>query len=287
MVNPTATAACVTEVGAAVVGSIAAGAAAVGATEVGAKPTGAAADAGRESGRPERPRLRLFGGFDLCCGPERLALPLNSQRLVALLALRVTTSRSQAAGILWPEVSERQASGRLRTTLWRLQRTDRTILDCRGRLALAAGVEVDVTTWARGARRLLDDPDAAAGTALPALRPVGDLLPGWYEDWVLAERERLRQLQLHTLETLSGRLLDQGRPAEALDTALRVVQLDPTRESAHRAAIRVHLAEGNFGEVVRQFDACRTVLRRELGVGPSPLLLALLGAGAAGPERDD
>ncbi|MFD0346209.1 BTAD domain-containing putative transcriptional regulator [Kitasatospora aburaviensis] len=116
---------------------------------------------------------------------------------------------------------------------------------------------------------------------------MGDLLPGWYEDWVLAERERLRQLQLHTLETLSGRLLDQGRHADALDTALRVVQLDPTRESAHRAAIRVHLAEGNLGEVVRQFDACRTLLRRELGVGPSPQLLALLGTGAPGPERDD
>lgn len=235
-----------------------------------------ATEGGPPPRRSERLQLRLFGGFELCCGPERLVLPLNSQRLVALLALRVAATRGQAAGILWPEASEQQASGRLRTTLWRLQRTGRTIVECRGRLALAAGVDVDVSTWVRAARRLLDAPDAADAPRPAPIEPVGDLLPGWYEDWALAERERLRQLQLHALETVSGRLVEEGRYAEALDTALRVVQLEPTRESAHRAVIRVHLAERNLGEAVRQFDACRVVLRRELGVDPSPLLRALL-----------
>ncbi|MFI6449542.1 BTAD domain-containing putative transcriptional regulator [Kitasatospora sp. NPDC050543] len=226
--------------------------------------------------RPESLRLRLFDGFELRRGQEQLPLPLNSQRLIALLGLRESTTRGQAGGILWPEVSEQQAGGRLRTTLWRIQRTGWAIVECRGQLALAPGIEVDVRTWLRSARSVLDDPGAADLAQLAAVRPVGDLLPGWYEDWVLVERERLRQLQLHTLETASGRLLKEGRHADALESGMRAVQLEPTRESAHRAVIRVHLAEGNLGEAVRQFEACRAVLRSELGVGPSPLLQALL-----------
>jgi len=238
--------------------------------------TGTTVSAEHPLTRPERLQLRLFDGFELRCGQERLTLPLNSQRLIALLGLRGTITRGQAGGILWPEVSDRQASGRLRTTLWRVHRTGRAIVECRGRLALVAGVDVDVSTWLRSARLLLDDPDSADLPGLAAVRPVGDLLPGWYEDWVLVERERLRQLQLHALETASGRLLEEGRHADALDTAMRVLHLEPTRESAHRSVIRVHLAEGNLGEAVRQFEACCAILERELGVGPSPLLQALL-----------
>ncbi|MFB7614924.1 BTAD domain-containing putative transcriptional regulator [Kitasatospora sp. NPDC056181] len=241
--------------------------------------------------------LRLFDGFELRSGAERLVLPLNSQRLIALLALRVTTTRGQAGGILWPEAPERQAGGRLRTTLWRVRSTGPAIVERRGgQLSLAAGVDVDVRTWLRSARRALDG-QALDGQALDGQGPagpldartvplVGDLLPGWYEDWVLVERERLRQLQLHALEEVSAQLLGQGRHAAALEAALSVLHLDPIRESAHRAVIAVHLAEGNLGEARRQSEACRAILLRELGVGPSPLLRALLdGAEDAGHRQ--
>jgi DNA-binding SARP family transcriptional activator len=228
---------------------------------------------------PERLRLRLLDGFELRCGTEVLPLPPGGRRLIALLGLRAAATREQAAGLLWPEASGQQAGGRLRTTLWRVHSTGQEIVDGRrGQLALSPHVEVDVSDWQRRARQVLDGEERVDAGRLVDVATVGELLPGWYEDWVLLERERLWQLQLHTLEAASGHLLGRQRYADALDAAIRVLQLDPTRESAHRAVIRVHLAEGNLGEAARQFESCRAILRREFGVGPSPLLQALLGA---------
>jgi DNA-binding SARP family transcriptional activator len=102
-----------------------------------------------------------------------------------------------------------------------------------------------------------------------------DLLVGWYDDWVLLERERLRQLRLHALEVLSGQLLAAGNGPAAVEAALAAVAVEPLRESAHRAVIRAHLAEGNRAEALRQRDQLRHLLRLELGVKPSRLVTDL------------
>ncbi len=59
---------------------------------------------------------------------------------------------------------------------------------------------------------------------------------------------------------------------------LAAVSAEPLRESAHRALIAVHLHEANYGEAVRQYERCRTMLREELGISPSPRLRDLLRA---------
>jgi DNA-binding SARP family transcriptional activator len=121
-----------------------------------------------------------------------------------------------------------------------------------------------------------------------------DLLPAWYDDFVELERERFRQLRLHALEALSRRHLLAARPARALDAALTALAADPLRESAHRAVMEVHLAEGNVAEAMRQFTALKHVLGSQLGIAPSARTRALLtdhriadhrvsgGAGAGG-----
>jgi DNA-binding SARP family transcriptional activator len=116
---------------------------------------------------------------------------------------------------------------------------------------------------------LIDETKAVELTAVDAEILSGELLPGWCDDFVELERERLRQMRLHALEALSGRLLRAGRHAHALDAALKAVAADPLRESAHRAAIQVHLAEGNLGEARRQFTQLAGLLARELGVAPT------------------
>ena len=102
------------------------------------------------------------------------------------------------------------------------------------------------------------------------------MLPDWYDDWVLLERERFRQVRLHALEVLSRRLADQGRIGEAIDAAILAVTIEPLRESAHRAVIVLHLEEGNVGEAMRQFETYRTLLARDLGLEPSPALARLV-----------
>lgn len=88
------------------------------------------------------------------------------------------------------------------------------------------------------------------------------LLPGWYDDWVVLERERLRQLQLHALDRLAAALLAAEEPGRALDAALVAVQADPLRESAHRIVVRIHLREGNAPEALRAYERFAQLLSR-------------------------
>jgi DNA-binding SARP family transcriptional activator len=226
-------------------------------------------------------RVALLDGFTLDTGETvRRAgdlLPHGVQRLVAHVSLARRSVRSVVAGQLWPEVPEGRAHGSLRSALWRVQKVAPGLLEVRGdMLALAAGVQVDVRELAAWAARVSDP--AAPVDEFPAAhdRLTGELLPGWYDDWVLLERERLRQLRMHALERLADRLAAVRRYGEALQAAHAAVLAEPLRESAHRAVVRVHLAEGNVSEAARAFDAFRTMLADELGVAPSRQMIDLL-----------
>jgi DNA-binding SARP family transcriptional activator len=72
------------------------------------------------------------------------------------------------------------------------------------------------------------------------------------------------------LEAQAERLAADGRFGLALDVAMRAVRADPLRESAHRAVISIHLAEGNVAQAHRALRRCADVLRSELGIAPSP-----------------
>jgi DNA-binding SARP family transcriptional activator len=108
-----------------------------------------------------------------------------------------------------------------------------------------------------------------------------EMLPGWYDDWIVPERERLRQRILHGLDAFAGRLIVAERCAEAVEVALVAVNADPLRETAVRVLVAAHLAEGNRGEAARRFAAHRTLMLAELGVEPSPQFAAMLIAADA------
>lgn len=214
----------------------------------------------------------LLDGFRLYNRGARLPVPDTCQRVVALLALHPTTlSRTFVAGSLWPERPEPQAHGSLRTAVWRLQKLCPGLLTASARdLALASDVTVDVREFMSSARNLL------AGAANQSEPPEPnwpwnsmELLPGWNEEWVMPERERIRQLHLHALEALAEQLANRGCFGPALEAALRVVRIDPLRESAHRLVIQLHLNEGNTREALRQYTMYRSLLWDELRVAPS------------------
>ncbi|MFE2561183.1 BTAD domain-containing putative transcriptional regulator [Streptomyces sp. NPDC059352] len=218
------------------------------------------------------PRLQLLGQFRLDLDAEPVELCGNAQRLLAFVGLRGRVSRSVLAGTLWPDVPEERARGSLRTTLWKMPRCDQSLIRCtRDGMAMADTVSVDVHTLAETALGVLHGPEAVLDRPAPmGLLNGGDLLPDWDDDWVVPEREWLRQLRLHALEALSEKLARQGMPALALEAALASVRIEPLRESAHRAVVSAHLAEGNVIEAVRHYHAFRRLLRTELGVEPSP-----------------
>jgi DNA-binding SARP family transcriptional activator len=181
------------------------------------------------------------------------------------------------AGILWPDVTEQHAQGSLRSTLWRLQQLAPGLVSSTGgSLALARGVDVDVRELDSWAHRIADTAVDTADLRVPEVAVRGELLPGWYDDWVLLERERLRQVRMHSLEAVATRFCAAGRHGEALQAAYAVVRMEPLRESAHRILLRIHLAEGNVVEAVRSYERFRTLLAGELGVGPSRQMVDLV-----------
>ena len=222
-----------------------------------------------------RPRLRLLNGFDLQQGGHHLVLRPGSERLLAFLALAdKSIERATVAYRLWPDKPEGRAIANLRSALWRIRQLAADLIE-----ATTTHVRLHPAVWVDARDGLAElkhhDPetlcDEVEGMALQ-----GELLPDWYDDWLLTERERLRQLRLHALEEAVRVLIDRDRLSAAIDLGLRAVAMEPLRESSHRLVIRAHLCEGNRAEAIRQYRACSRLLQEELGVPPSTQLTALL-----------
>jgi DNA-binding SARP family transcriptional activator len=223
-----------------------------------------------------------MGALELRSEGSPQPLPTSAQRLLAFVALqRGPVGRVYVAGQLWLESSEPRAAASLRSALWRLHRTAGEVVVATGReLSLAPWVSVDVHDVAALARRALAGDSLSREEAADLFRS-DDVLPGWYEEWVGIERERFRQLRLHALECLCEQLTLEGRHAEALEAGLAALRAEPLRESAHRAMIGMHLAEGNVGEALRQYDTCERLMARALGVRPSRQTERLVEDGVA------
>ena len=225
-------------------------------------------------------RLSLLGRFLLARGQAAVALAPASQRLLAFIALAgQVVRRDLVAGVLWPEVTEERAHMSLRATLTRLRARAPGVVQADGcDVALVPGMGVDLHHRRAVARRLLDDSGGvSADAAAAAVQWLSlELLPGWYEDWVLLEAENWRQLRLHALEAAAGVLARAARFGEAVAAARTAVHADPLRESPHGALIEIHLLEGNQSEALREFDRYRRRLNAALGLEPTPRLRALL-----------
>ncbi|WP_166463036.1 AfsR/SARP family transcriptional regulator [Amycolatopsis acidicola] len=223
-------------------------------------------------------QLALLGGFLLSHHGRPVALSSGAQRLLALLALQNGAHRAAAATQLWPDSPPSRAAANLRSALWRGRRVGaQPLIDAAGpRLRLSPAARVDVLEIREQATRGLGEPIPPRGEFDTLLNGLSrDLLPGWTEDWLLLERERWDQIRLHTLEELAQHLLLAGNHLLALQTALAAIAIEPIRETAHRTVMEIHIAEGNAASALKHYQRYRTVLHRELGVTPSPLMAEL------------
>jgi DNA-binding SARP family transcriptional activator len=218
--------------------------------------------------------IQLLGGFELQ-GPDGAVVdvPPGVQRLLAFIALQGgAVSRPRAAGELWPSVPGEAASANLRSTLWRAKQVGPLVRPAARMLRLGPGVVVDV-------QRLVGEAHAVEPGRGPA-RIGGsfnlELLPDWTDGWVTVERERLRHLELHALDHQVAALVSGGRVAEALDTALRAIRLEPLREASHQMLIRIFLQSGNRSAALIAYQGFVTLLREELDLGPDPVTTELV-----------
>jgi DNA-binding SARP family transcriptional activator len=223
-------------------------------------------------------RLNLLGEFSMVVDGESWQVPDGCKRLLGFLALQDRPQRRPViAATLWPDKPDDRASANLRSSLWRMpQPSGRRLVRATGAtLQLAGHLHVDVRAIEATGWALIRNPNAVADDVDPTPFLL-ELLPGWYEDWVVFERERLAQLQLHFLEALTHVLVQRRRIAEALDIAVRLVHVDPLREGSQRALLAVHCAERNIGQAHHQYERYRDLIRETFGCDPSPSLRAMI-----------
>jgi DNA-binding SARP family transcriptional activator len=222
--------------------------------------------------------LSLLGGFQarLDHGPP-LALPTKAQALLAFLALRSGQAqpRGKLGALLWGGTSDEQARSNLRHTLFTIRKavgvTPPPPLISEGQLVTfsPASVDVDVAQF----EALVRDGRPEALERAAALYQ-GDLLDGLgvseppFEEWLLTERERLRELALEALARLLVHERKAGLTQQAIQTATRLLALDPLQEAVHRDLMRLYARQGRRASALRQYRTCADVLKRELGVEP-------------------
>lgn len=236
-------------------------------------------------GPPESPLLIeifLLGSFAVHIGGRPVEdLPIGSQRLLVFLALHNrAVARIAMAGALWPEATEEHAGISLRSALSRLDTPTReAVLSASAGLSLVDTVAVDFRAGQALAERLLQPhptpADADLGHEARTLLSR-DLLPDWYDDWVVAEAEDWRELRLSALCAQAEHLLAAGRLPEGMLSARAAMRSDPLRENAYGILIRLHLAGGDQSEALAVFERYRDLLLDVLGLEPTDRLASLV-----------
>lgn len=228
-------------------------------------------------------RLKLFGGFDFDAAIETAGMPRKVKGLLAYLVLQPgrAQSRDKLATLLWANSSDSQARQSLRQALADLRKLlggAADLLVCTNEtVTLAAGaIDVDVLEFQQC---------LGTATAEALARAVelyhGDFLDGLYlrapdfDDWRALEAGRLREQALGAIGELLEQSLASGATDAGVRLATRLLALDPLRESAHRALMRLYAQQGRHALALKQYRICHDVLRRDLGVEPEPATTAL------------
>jgi DNA-binding SARP family transcriptional activator len=224
-------------------------------------------------------QLSLLGGFRLQL-PSGRAASLPTQKVQALLAYLALPAgqphpRDKLAALLWGDASDTRARQSLRHALAALRQgmpvVDSAVLleEARTVALSRSAVEVDVDAFERLVAA--GTPETLAGAA--ALYR-GDFLAGLgvqealFEEWLVTQRERLRELAGEALSRLLAHQVDAGMVDAAIQSAVRLVGLDPTLEAVHRTLMRLYARQGRRGAALRQYQRCVAALRHELGAEP-------------------
>ncbi|MFI7742501.1 AfsR/SARP family transcriptional regulator [Kocuria rhizosphaericola] len=221
-------------------------------------------------------RLKLLGGWDLTLDGSPLVIGDRQQRLVAALAIYGKRRRSFLSGLLWPECSDAHAMGSLRAAVFTAVRRVPGLLVCDGHdLSLDGEVDVDLH---RLRTDLLDVASGGPATDVEWFTSAchADLLPGWYDDWVVAEQQRVQDLYLNASERLAQLSLERNDRFGAVQLARVIVEVDATRESAVHVLVEAYMAMGNDATALKVYRRYTRALEEELGVHPAPHLRRLV-----------
>jgi DNA-binding SARP family transcriptional activator len=113
----------------------------------------------------------------------------------------------------------------------------------------------------------------------------GELLPGFYDEWVALERARMQSIFEQKMARLLAALIDERRWTDVLDWAERWIACGETSELAYRALMMAHHARGDLSKVAAAWQRCVQAMRKQLGMEPSAKTLALYEQMRKGASR--
>lgn len=240
-------------------------------------------------------QIRLLGQFDVRLDGKRIVISSRAgQSLLAYLVMTAGTPhrREKLAGTLWPDSSEENARKNLRQELWRIRKAIPTQNLPEADDYLVA--DEFTLTFNRDADYWLDvsileksGPDVQSLTSGLSVYQ-GELLPGFYDDWVVLERERLQTLFESKMKQLVEKLVESERWTAVQEQCERWLALGFVSESAYRALMLSYNARGDMAKVSAIYQRCVEDLRDHFGVEPSAETHALFNGllkGAKVPRR--
>jgi adenylate cyclase len=217
-------------------------------------------------------KVRLLGQFKVQQDNEIIDITSRpAQGLFAYLLLNPTIKirREKLAGMLWPDSDESNARTYLRQMLWRLRKLigEEYILSDKITVGFNAQLDYDLD-----AKTLSDcAKEGSLDELIGAVRVYqGDLLPGFYEDWVLRERERLKHIYTDRIGRLLDKLIADQCWEHILDWGEHWIAKGQTPEPAYRALMVAHTHLGDVAAMAGAYRRCADALMDDLGVDPSP-----------------
>ena len=224
--------------------------------------------------------LQLLGFWQLREVGEPVAVGMRQQRVIAIVALLGARPRTVIASRLWPESADARAEANLRASLFRISHEQPGVIRrSADTIELERRVDVDVEALRSTIGEVLTGDGRAMPTASTAELSAAELLPGWYDDWVIFEQERLDQQRLGALEAIARARLRKGQFDLAVEAAAAALAIEPLRESAQFLLLQAHLGAGNRAVAARVHQRFRDNLAAEMGLAPSPRFAALIDAG--------
>lgn len=215
--------------------------------------------------------VRLLGTFAITCDDQPVALSSRAaQSLFAYLILTAGTAhrREKLAGMFWPDATEEKARAYLRHGLWRIRKalpvSDFLLSD-------DIGIGFDSSQEYRLDAELIGKTTdtASANELIAALSAYqGEFLPGFYDEWVMLEREHLQAVFEQRMARLLDLLEREKRWPDILEWAERWISMGQGPEAAYRSLISVYIALGDRAKVASTYERCVKALA-DLGLEPS------------------
>jgi predicted ATPase/DNA-binding SARP family transcriptional activator len=218
--------------------------------------------------------VKLLGRFELSHDGKAIAITSRpAQTLFAHLILHagIAQRREKLAGMLWPDSLEETARDNLRHALWRVRKVLEAASATRFLHAddLSIKFETSSDYWLDAAELEKVNETATADELIDALDQYqGELLPGFYDEWVVLEREHLLSIYEHHMARLMSLLQDENRWLDILEWGERWIKLGQKPEPAYRVLMSAHAAKGDMSKVAATYERCVKSLR-EFGIDPS------------------